>query len=198
MNPTARRAPAASAARLRAGWARLQARERRLLALAAAVVALALLWLLAVAPALRTLRQAEAQRSTLAAEAQRLQQLRREAEALKALPRLGHAEALRALEAAVQQRLPGSAQLSVVGDRATVVLKQARRRAGAMAGRRARQRPRQHGRGAPDARRGRRPGRAGAVERHAVAQPAAAMSAAAARLRRLRPAAARRPAPAGR
>ena len=125
MNPTARRAPAASAARLRAGWARLQARERGLLALAAAVVALALLWLLAVAPALRTLRQAEAQRSTLAAEAQRLQQLRREAEALKALPRLGHAEALRALEAAVQQRLPGSAQLSVVGDRATVVLKQA-------------------------------------------------------------------------
>ena len=125
MNPTARRAPAASAAGLRAGWARLQARERGLLALAAAVVALALLWLLAVAPALRTLRQAEAQRSTLAAEAQRLQQLRREAEALKALPRLGHAEALRALEAAVQQRLPGSAQLSVVGDRATVVLKPA-------------------------------------------------------------------------
>ena len=108
-----------------AAWSRLDARERRLVALAAAVVALALLWLLAVAPALRTLRQAELQRTELATQAQRLQQLRTEAESLKALPRLGHDEALRALEAAVQQRLPGSAQLSVVGDRATVVLKQA-------------------------------------------------------------------------
>ena len=108
-----------------AAWSRLDARERRLVALAAAVVALALLWLLAAALALRTLRQAELQRTELATQAQRLQQLRTEAESLKALPRLGHDEALRALEAAVQQRLPGSAQLSVVGDRATVVLKQA-------------------------------------------------------------------------
>ena len=111
--------------RLRAVWARLAPRERRLVALASTVVALALLWLLALSPALRTLRQAEAQRAELATEAQRMQQLQGEAAALKALPRLGRDEAVRALEAAVKQRLGTSAQLSVVGDRANVVLKQA-------------------------------------------------------------------------
>ncbi len=111
---------------LGAAWAGLQARERRLVALAAAVVVLTLLWLLALAPALRTLRQAEAQRSELAAQAQQLQQLRAEAEALQALPRLSHDAALRALEASVQQHLGHSAQLSVVGERAHLVLRQTR------------------------------------------------------------------------
>ena len=92
------------ARRLRAAWARLAPRERRLVALATSVVALALLWLLALSPALRTLRQAEVQRAELAAEAQRMQQLQSEAAALKALPKLGHDEAVRALEAAVKQR----------------------------------------------------------------------------------------------
>ena len=129
MSTVARRhttaAPGSALARARAAWARLDARERRLVALAAAVVALALLWLLALAPALGTLRQAEAQRTELAAQSQRLQQLRDEAESLKALPKLGRDEALRALEATVKQRLGANAQLSVVGDRANVVLKQA-------------------------------------------------------------------------
>ena len=106
------------ARRLRAAWARLAPRERRLVALATSVVALALLWLLALSPALRTLRQAEVQRAELAAEAQRMQQLQSEAAALKALPKLGHDEAVRALEAAVKQRLGASAQMSMVGDRA--------------------------------------------------------------------------------
>ena len=97
----------------------------RLVLLAAAVLGLALLWLLAVAPALRALRQAEAQRATLAAQTEQLQRLRAEAQALQALPRLGHDEALRALEASVRQRLGSSAQLSVVGDRAQLVLRQA-------------------------------------------------------------------------
>lgn len=107
---------------LAAGWARLEARERRLVALAASVVALALLWWLALEPALRTLGAADDQRATLQAQAQQMQQLRAEAEALKALPRLSRDEAVRALEAAVRQRLGDTGQLSVVGDRANVVL----------------------------------------------------------------------------
>ena len=43
---------------LAAAWARLAERERRLVLLAASVLGLALIWLLAVSPALRTLRQA--------------------------------------------------------------------------------------------------------------------------------------------
>lgn len=109
---------------LAAAWARLAERERRLVLLAASVLGLALIWLLAVSPALRTLRQAEAQRATLAAQTEQLQRLRAEAQALQALPRLGHDEALRALESSVRQRLGDSAQLSVVGERATLVLRQ--------------------------------------------------------------------------
>ena len=108
---------------LAAAWARLGARERRLAALAATVVGLALLWWLGLAPALRTLREADSQRAALQVQAQQMQRLKTEAEALKALPRLSRDEALRALEAAVQQRLGASGQLSVVGDRANVALK---------------------------------------------------------------------------
>lgn len=123
--PASAAAPTRGPRALGAAWARLAARERRLVLLAAAVLGLALLWLLAVAPALRTLRQAEAQRATLAAQTEQLQRLRAEAQALQALPRLGHDEALRALESSVRQRLGDSAQLSVVGERATLVLRQA-------------------------------------------------------------------------
>lgn len=111
--------------RLRASWNRLEPRERRLVGFAAAVVGLALLWLLALAPALATLRNAPAQQQALQAETARMQALRSEAEAVKALPRLGHEEARRALEAATRQRLDRAGQLSITGDRAQLVLNDA-------------------------------------------------------------------------
>ncbi len=103
-------------------WARLAARERRLLLLAAAVLGLAVLWWLALAPALATLRQAEAQGHALDAEWQRMQALQAEAEALQSSPRMDHDQALRALEASVRQRLGAAAQLAVVGERANLTL----------------------------------------------------------------------------
>lgn len=103
-------------------WRGLTERERRLVVLAAVVVGLALLWMLALAPALAVLRAAPAQRETLQAQAQQMQALQHEAEALKALPRLSHGDALRALESATRQRLGRSAQLSVLGERAQVRL----------------------------------------------------------------------------
>ncbi|MBK6614201.1 type II secretion system protein GspM [Ottowia sp.] len=109
--------------KLASAWTGLQARERRLVALAAAVIGLALLWWLGLSPALATLRAAPAQRAALQAQAQQMQRLQREAEALQALPRLGRDEALRALESAARQRLGATGQLSVVGDRANVALK---------------------------------------------------------------------------
>ena len=82
---------AALAASAAAGWARLHARERRLVLLAAAVVLGALLWQLALAPAVRTLRQAEGERAALQARWQQMQLLKSEAEALQAMPRLAAA-----------------------------------------------------------------------------------------------------------
>lgn len=114
-----------AASRLRGQWQRLQARERRMVAIAAAIVLLALLWWVGLAPALRTLREADGQRAALQAQAQQMQQLQAEADALKSMPRMTQQEAVRALEAAVKQRLGASATLSVVGDRANLVLRDA-------------------------------------------------------------------------
>lgn len=111
--------------KLASAWAQLGARERRLVAFAALMIGLALLWWVGLAPALRTLREAPAQRAALQAQAQQMQQLKAQADVLKNAPRMAHNEAQRALEAAVQQRLGSSGQLSIVGDRANVVLKNA-------------------------------------------------------------------------
>ena len=120
---SAPRSPRQPLAPVSRAWTQLAPRERRLLLLAASVVGLALLWWLALAPALATLRQAETQRAALDAQWQRMQALQAEAEALKASPRMAHDEALRALEGSVKQRLGAGAQLTVVGDRANLTLK---------------------------------------------------------------------------
>ena len=106
-----------------AQWARLDARERRLVGAATAVVVLAMLWWVALAPAVSTLRVAGAQRHALEVQAQQMHGLQAEAEALKALPKLGREEALRALESAVKLRLGAGGQMNIVGDRANVMLK---------------------------------------------------------------------------
>lgn len=109
-----------SLARLRMAWAGLQARERRLVLLAATVVVLALLWWLAIAPPLGTLKTAAAERDALRLEAAQMQGLAQEARALQALPTLSHDEALRALEQATTQHLAASATLTALGEQAQV------------------------------------------------------------------------------
>lgn len=111
---------AQSLARLRTAWAGLQARERRLVLLAGTVVALAVLWWLAIAPPLATLKTAAAERAALRMELAQMQALAQEARALQALPTLSHDEARRALEQATTQHLAGSATLSVLGEQAQV------------------------------------------------------------------------------
>ncbi|MDO5086307.1 MAG: type II secretion system protein GspM [Comamonadaceae bacterium] len=122
--PPPRRQPAAAlGVTISAAWARLGRRERRLIVLAAATVALALLWWLALAPALGTLRQARTERPQLEARWQRMQTLKAEADSLKALPGISRSEAQRTLQDSVAAALGASAQLSVTGDRANLVLK---------------------------------------------------------------------------
>lgn len=105
--------------------AKLAPRERQALGLAAFVVAMALLWWLALAPALATLRQAPAQHAKLDAELQHLQTLAAQAQALQSQPPLGRDDALRALEAATQRHLGADAKLNAVGDQATATFKAA-------------------------------------------------------------------------
>lgn len=104
-------------------WKSLGAREQTLVLVAAGVVLLALLWWVALAPAIKTLRTAPAAHAALDRELQRMRTLQQEALELQKVPRTEGAEAARSLQTSVTQQLGASAQLNVVGDRATLSLK---------------------------------------------------------------------------
>jgi general secretion pathway protein M len=106
-------------------WQRLAPRERAALALAASVVGIVLVWGLLLAPALATLRHAQQERGKLAAQAQHMQRLTSQAQALKALPQPSAADALRALQTATEQRLGEAAKLTAQGEHASVTLTRA-------------------------------------------------------------------------
>lgn len=104
-------------------WRALDAREQTLIRRAAILVGLALLWWTLLAPPLRTLSQAEAQQRIVDMQGEKMLKLQDQAKVLQAQPKINRDDALRALEASVKQRLGASAQLNVVGDRATVMLR---------------------------------------------------------------------------
>jgi general secretion pathway protein M len=121
-HPDMTAATATTATAGRAFWQRLAPRERVAVALAALVVGVGLVWGLLLVPALATLRQAGQERLALAAQMQHMQRLAKQAAALKALPQLNAADALRALQTATEQRLGQAAKLTAQGERASVTL----------------------------------------------------------------------------
>lgn len=108
---------------LQARWALLHPRERRVLLLGTSVVALALLWWVALAPALHTLRSAPQQHQQLDGQLERMRQLQAQAQALQNRPRVSPADAARALEQSVREQLGASTQLQVNGSQASVTIK---------------------------------------------------------------------------
>ena len=115
----ARPATARPASRLRARWdawwKELGVRERRLVGAAAALVLLALLWWVGLAPALRTLTDAPVAHAQLDVQLQQMVTLQAQARALQAQPRANRDDALRALESTVKQTLGANAQMQVAG-----------------------------------------------------------------------------------
>lgn len=108
---------------LSARWNALAGREQRAVLIALAVLALAVLWWLLLAPAIATLRNAREQGPQLEARLLHMKALQAEAEGLQSAPKIGYDQSLRALEAATRQRLGANGQLGVLGDRATVTLR---------------------------------------------------------------------------
>ncbi len=108
---------------LRQRWEALGAREQRLVLAACMVVIAALLWWVALGPALTTLRQAKDQHTQLDAQLQQMQSLKAQASALAAMPKVSTDDGRRALESSLKQTLAASAQMVTVGNRATVTLK---------------------------------------------------------------------------
>ena len=107
---------------LQARWRLVGRREQRLLLAALALVLLTLLWSVALAPALATLKAARQQRVVLDAQWQQMQRLQAQAKVLQAQPHINSDDARRLLEASVKP-LGAAAQLVVAGERATVTFK---------------------------------------------------------------------------
>ena len=107
---------------LRARWQALPGRERTMVAAAIAVLAAALVWWIALGPALGVLRSANEQHRALDKQLQQMRGLQQQAQALQAQPKQNHDEALRRLELSVRQKLGTTARTTVVGDRVSVTL----------------------------------------------------------------------------
>jgi general secretion pathway protein M len=103
----------------RARWQALSPRDRRIAAALAWLLALVLLWFVAVAPAWRSVRTAPARLDELDMQLQQMQRLAGEAASLRALPPVGALQSQSALKAATDA-LAGAARLQLGGDRATI------------------------------------------------------------------------------
>ncbi|MPM55920.1 hypothetical protein SDC9_102718 [bioreactor metagenome] len=110
---------------LKTRWKALAAREQILVLAASAIVLLALVWWVALAPALKTLRAAPAEHAQLDSQLQHMRSLQQEALELQKAPRVQGEDAAKVLQTSLTQALGATAQVAVVGDRATVTLKAA-------------------------------------------------------------------------
>jgi general secretion pathway protein M len=106
---------------VRQWWLALARRERRLIGSAAVLVALALLWWVGLAPALRTLARAPGQIDASEAQLQVMQRLAAEARDLRAVTPVSSEQAANVLKAATV-RLGDKGRLSLQGDRAVLTV----------------------------------------------------------------------------
>ena len=103
-------------------WRLVSVREQRWLLAALALVLAALLWWLALAPALATLKAASQQQRQLDAQLQQMQRLQAQAKALQTQTRIPLDEARRLLEASVKP-LGATAQMVVTANGVTLSFK---------------------------------------------------------------------------
>ena len=110
---------------LRQHWNALAQREQNLVLLAGSVVLLALLWWVALAPALNSLRTAPARHAAADRELQTMLQMQAQAELLRQQPQSSSADAKTLLEQSVAAELGANAKLQWLGQRAQITLTQA-------------------------------------------------------------------------
>ena len=108
-----------------ARWQAMQPRERSAATWLSAALALLLLWLLALEPAIATLNKAPKTLEALELDLQEMQRMATEARSLRAAATIGQSQAAQTLQAATE-RLGAQAQLTITGDRATLVVKEIR------------------------------------------------------------------------
>jgi general secretion pathway protein M len=126
-SPTGRRkvAMATLGDRWASKWESMAPRERRMVSIAAWIVGLALLWWVALGPAVQTLRKAPAQHAALDAQLAQMQSLAATAEQMRgqnSAPTPSRGAAQSSLEQATK-KLGDSSQVNVQGDKAILTLR---------------------------------------------------------------------------
>lgn len=106
-------------------WRARAARERRLMLLAAWVIAAALAWQVAVAPALHTWQEAPARQAALDAQTGQMLQLQAQARRMQSTGELSRSAALQLLESSAAQWLGPQARLSLQGEQVRITLQAA-------------------------------------------------------------------------
>jgi general secretion pathway protein M len=106
-------------------WRQLKMSERRLILAAFWLISAVAIWWLAMAAAIKTIKEAPAQHRTLDKQLQSMRVLSAEAKSLQNQPKLSLDEAQKALQSAVNQRFGSAAQLNLTGERASLTIKNA-------------------------------------------------------------------------
>jgi len=107
-----------------ARWRGLQPREKLALCLATLAITTLMLWKLALAPLLQTVRHAPAQHRQLDEKLRQMQALQAQAQALQALPKIGRETMVHALELSLQP-FGQAARLKIDDVQATLTLQRA-------------------------------------------------------------------------
>jgi len=110
---------------LKAKWTRLAPREQTPVRATGALVLLALLWWLLLAPPLKALRQSAARHAEVNAQWQQMQQMQAEAEQLQNAPKHASADAPAQLRGMTETQLGPAARLTIAAGQATVTLTEA-------------------------------------------------------------------------
>ncbi len=114
-------APAAPLAGVSGAWAKLGARERRLVSIVGGLIALLLLWVLAVRPAWTVVGDSTSRLPSLDAQLKDMQRLAIESKELRGAPRLPTSQSAAALKTATNA-LGAAGKLTPAGERATLTL----------------------------------------------------------------------------
>lgn len=107
-------------------WARLAPKEKWGIQVAVAIVLVALVWAGVLGPGLQQWRTADTKAKALEAQLEQMRALQSQAQALQTQPVLGYEEAVRAFKLASTDTLGGTAQVSIMSDRALVTLQNAK------------------------------------------------------------------------
>jgi general secretion pathway protein M len=109
--------------RLQQSWETLEPREQNFVLTALLTVAVALLWFVAISPALGVLSTADVLQNSLDSQLQQMRVLQSEAKSLQGQNKVTGAAAAQALEASAKERFGASAQVVLSGSKATLTLR---------------------------------------------------------------------------